>query len=159
MSNKINIKIASFMAAPDDFILESLGLGSSVAVCLYDSNKKAGGMARIMAPDCKKPAKGINPLRFVNEGIDHLLQAVELMGCDSKNLKAKIFGGASLFPKLEKIDTISKQNIQAVKQRLNELNIEIIAEDTGGNKGRSVLFNTKEGSVTVNQIGTSEKRL
>ncbi len=36
---------------------------------------------------------------------------------------------------------IGPRNVEAVKQKLNELNIKIIAEDVGGSSGRTVEFN------------------
>ncbi len=95
MSRKLNVAMAECKVAKKDYILESIGLGSCVAVCLYDSEKKIGGLAHIMLPHCK--SKNLNPLRFADTSIDILLKKMKQFGCKEENITAKIFGGASMF--------------------------------------------------------------
>ena len=54
-----------------------------------------------------------------------------------------------MFPGINSIVIIGKRNIETVKNLLKKLKIRIIAEDTGGNQGRSVWFDTTDGSVVV----------
>jgi len=153
MLDKININMGSFMVAPGSALLEARGIGSGVVICLYSKGMEIGGMARIMAP---KGSKKVSQIRFVDSALDHLIEGVSLLGCGKKNLKAKVFGGASLFEELD--HDLAKANIEAVEEKLRKAKIKIESEDIGGNKGRSIYFNTKDGSVMVKFADGTSKR-
>ncbi len=52
---------------------------------------------------------------------------------------------------------IGERNVQATKEKLKELNIKIISEDTGGNYGRTIELNADDGSLLVKTIGHGVK--
>jgi chemotaxis receptor (MCP) glutamine deamidase CheD len=65
-----------------------------------------------------------------------------------------------MFPEIISSDSlmdIGKKNILAVRQELKKQNIEIIAEEVGDHIGRTVLFDTRDGSVAV-KTAVSESR-
>lgn len=72
-----------------------------------------------------------------------------------KNIVAKIAGGASMFNFSDKtmISDIGKRNTEAVKQSLKLHKITILAEETGGNKGRTMIIDSNNGEVTIRIIG------
>ena len=76
-------------------------------------------------------------------------------GCKKRNIIAKIAGGASMFNFSDKnmISDIGKRNTEAVKVALKEANIPIVAEETGGNKGRTMILDSNNGIVTIRVIG------
>ena len=53
---------------------------------------------------------------------------------------------------------IGPRNVEAVKEQLHKLNISIIAEDLGGNKGRTIEFFPETGMMHVRTVyaGTKE---
>ena len=48
---------------------------------------------------------------------------------------------------------IGARNTAAVKEALKKLNIPILAEETGGNKGRTMIVNSEDGVVTIRIVG------
>lgn len=76
-------------------------------------------------------------------------------GCKRKNIVAKIAGGASMFNFSDKnmISDIGKRNTEAVKQSLKSHEIPIVAEETGGNKGRTMIIDSSNGEVTIRVVG------
>lgn len=48
---------------------------------------------------------------------------------------------------------IGERNVLAAKEKLKELDIRIVAEDTGGNYGRTIQLNSEDGSFLVKTIG------
>lgn len=147
MQDKIEVGMGEFKITSNPTILQTMGLGSCVAVCLYDRGHKIGGLAHILLPDSKSGKGGVNPMRFADRAIDAMLERMERKGCE--NITAKIFGGASMFANVNKMMQIGERNIEAVRKVLGELKIRIIADDTGGSQGRSVWFDTTDGSVVV----------
>ena len=92
----------------------------------------------------------LNPMRFADSAIDLLLQEMQDKGCKKKDIVAKIFGGAKLF-NLNRIN-VGEKNILAVRQKLEDEGIKIIAEDTGGKHGRNIWFDTENGKVVVGRL-------
>lgn len=130
--------------------LTCLGIGSCIAVMLLDSVNKVYGMAHIMLPYKKPSFKTVNPNKFADVCIPKTLDAMLELGADKGFIKAKIAGGAHMFPSLvnDKI-AINQRNTTAVKTVLHNLNIPIIAEDLGGNHGRTVFLDTDTERVTI----------
>ena len=47
------------------------------------------------------------------------------------------------------IGSIGERNVAAVKETLRKLSIKLIAEDVGENYGRTIIFDSSNGSLTV----------
>jgi chemotaxis protein CheD len=151
MQNKIDVKMGEFIVSESPNIIQSMGIGSCVVVCIYDKKNKLGGLAHIMAAKSNMD-KEVKPTRFADKAIKMMVKAMKNMGADNGSLSAKIIGGASMFPGVTQILAIGSENIIAVRKELDNLKIKVIAEDTGGNEGRSVWFDTSNGDVVVGKI-------
>ncbi|MBN2013607.1 MAG: chemotaxis protein CheD [Candidatus Altiarchaeota archaeon] len=152
MTKKITVGMAEFKIIHNPCILEVLGLGSCVAICLRDEKTKIAALAHIILPDSKEAAQGINPLRFVDKTVDAMVKSMLILGCKTHDIKAKLCGGAEIFPNVPRISDIGKKNVEAVRKKLREKCIEIVAEDVGGTEGRSIWFDTETGEVVVSRI-------
>lgn len=71
---------------------------------------------------------------------------------------AKIAGGATMFSFGGKSDLVQvgARNAEASIKKLKELNIPIIAQDTGANYGRTVIFYPENGNYVIRAVGKSE---
>jgi chemotaxis protein CheD len=72
---------------------------------------------------------------------------------------AKIAGGAQMFSfySANDIMKIGERNAEAVKNALQQFKIKLLAEDTGGNYGRTIEFCTRDGQLYVRTINLGEK--
>jgi chemotaxis protein CheD len=120
-------------------------LGSCVAVCLYDERFKIAGMNHYLLPLWN--GEGLKTLKYGNISIDRLIEEMLKNGAIKKYIIAKIFGGASI--NLDQSFSVGIKNVTIAKTVLQDNKIPIVAEDTGGNKGRKVIFNSLDGSVYV----------
>jgi len=152
MLRKISIGMAEFKVVHNPCVLEVLGLGSCIVICLYNKKNKIAATSHAMLPDSKNSAPGINPLRFVDKTVDAMVSGMNALGCKNKDIKAKICGGAEIFHNVPKISDIGRQNIEAARKKLGSEGIEIVAEDVGGNEGRSIWFDTVTGEVVISRI-------
>lgn len=160
MNQTIRVGMAEYKTAKSPLILTTLGLGSCVGVALYDKTIKVAGLAHIMLPDSRLSSKKrYNPGKFADTAIDALVENMIKLGANARNIKSKIAGGAQMFKvKSENsIMRIGKRNIEAVKQKLDLLNIEIVAEDVAGNYGRTVELHCETGAFTIKSIGRGVK--
>jgi chemotaxis protein CheD len=78
-------------------------------------------------------------------------------GANITGLEAKIAGGAAMFGNSSKTMDIGKRNVETIKSILKKENIKIIAEDTGGNRARSIEFNIDNSELIVKKVGGGEK--
>jgi chemotaxis protein CheD len=160
VSRKILVRIAEFKVASNPNILECIGIGSCVAICLWDRVKKIGGLAHILLGENKnKNQADVNPLRFANEATDAMLREMLGRGCRRENIRAKIFGGASMFRGLVGELQIGEKNVAAVREKLRREGIRIVAEDVGGDQARSIWFDLSDGSVVVGRLRGPTKEM
>ncbi len=146
------------VAAPPSRI-SAVGIGSCVAVALRDRETGVGGMAHIMLPWMpKRPRSGANLLKYADFAIDRMVEEILRDGGRKRGLGAKIIGGAHMFEGTSSVFPmdIGGRNIEAVKRKLDQLGIPIIAEDTGGNWGRSVELRLADGLVCVRSVKNGE---
>ncbi|WP_139904145.1 chemotaxis protein CheD [Clostridium thermarum] len=150
---RVGIADLNVAASPDKLI--TVGLGSCVGIALYDQQLRIGGLAHIMLPDSTQFNNVTNPFKFADLAVPLLLERLQKMGANPRNLKAKIAGGASMFSFSDKsmIMDIGARNCSAVKTALQKLNIPLLAEDVGGNRGRTMILNTHSGLVQIRTVG------
>jgi len=153
--NEIKVGIADLNVAfcPDKLI--TVGLGSCVGIAIYDSAIGIGGLAHIMLPDSSQFNKITNEIKFADLAIPILVEDMIKKGAKLRNMKAKIAGGASMFnfPDKTIIMDIGSRNGIAVKNALKTLCIPLLAEDIGGNKGRTLIFDTTSGLLSIRTVG------
>lgn len=150
---KIVVKIADYKIAAGPMFLATYGLGSCLAVALYDPEARMGGMGHIMLPDSSGIRSTGNPRKFADLCISEMLRELEINNCKINRLTAKIAGGASMFdlPNNEK-PCIGERNRAAVLAELLKNRIPLIGEDTGGNHGRTVEFSTETGDLIIRSM-------
>ncbi|HSH36713.1 chemotaxis protein CheD [Schnuerera sp.] len=155
----IKVGMADLNIVKHPGILTTLGLGSCVGIALYDKYNKIAGLAHVMLPSSKEIKNNENKSKFVDTGIELLIEKMIKEGANKKNLTAKIAGGSQMFSfnNNSSILKIGERNIIATKKKLKELNIKILSEDTGGNYGRTIELNTEDGSLLVKTIGHGVK--
>ena len=154
---KVGMADLNICKSPDG--LTTLGLGSCVGIALRDPITKVGGLAHIMLPDSTAIKDNTNIPKFADTGIVELVNRIVFEGGSKSRLVAKIAGGAQMFAFQNKSSLIKvgEKNVMALKKKLEELNIPILAEDTGENYGRTVIFYPETGDFVIRAVGKTEK--
>jgi len=159
----IRVAMAQFSIAKKPDCLETQALGSCVGIALYDPYVKVGGLSHAMLPDINeaKESSRSNPGKFVNSSIDELLELMMKEGAGKAHIKAKLTGGANMFPDITRQDMmhVGRRNVEAAKNKLSEMKIAIIAEDTGGSIGRTITLDTNTGRLKVRSIAQGEREI
>lgn len=153
--DQIKVGIADLNLVLPPGTIMTIGLGSCIGIALYDKKKKIAGLSHIMLPDSTQFNNVTAPMKFADLAIPILIKKMEEKGCLKSELTAKIAGGAAMFNFSDKniISDIGKRNAEAVKRVLEEENIPLIAEHTGGNKGRTMIVNSEDGVVSIRIVG------
>ena len=148
-----HVRIAHIAVAKASGRLVAVGLGSCVAVTLYDRAKAIGGMAHILLPDPSAARDDSNPGRFATTAVPLLRDALIAAGARGP-FEAKLVGGAALFGTMLGAggQQMGERNVNATRKALTTLRISILASDTGGGSGRTVSFDVANGSVEVRSV-------
>jgi len=156
---EIQVGIAELKVTSQPDRLITLGLGSCVGLTLYDPVTRVGGLLHIMLPDSTQFNNVTKPAKFADLGIPLLVSEVGRYGGRVNNLQAKMAGGAQMFSGLNDkfVLNIGERNIAMTRQTLKSLGIRVIAEDVGGNRGRTMILDTVNGQVIIRTVGTPLK--
>lgn len=155
MKPSVKVGMAETAVLQNSGELCSLGLGSCVAVCLYDPPTKIAGMSHIMLPDSERSLDPGNKGKFADLAIPLLISKMTAIGADAQRLIAIIIGGAEMFyfpGRSCSTLRIGERNIAAVKALLEECGIPIIGESIAGRQGKSVSFDVSTGIIQVRTL-------
>jgi chemotaxis protein CheD len=137
------------ICCPAEPAVVSTILGSCVAVCLWDKQLGLGGMNHFLLPRCGDATPSA---RYGDVSVRKLLEAMERLGCEMANLRAKVFGGAAVLPYGSMADTIGTQNVNIALEALHGCGIPVLARRTGGQRGFFIRFHTALGRVMVREL-------
>ena len=161
-NKKMRIGMAEMLVAGNPTIITTT-VGSCIALCMYDPVNRIGGMVHIVLPrktDYSREEKTDTLIRYADKAVPALLSRLISKGAKKEFIRAKMAGGANMFPMFtHPILEIGKNNAEAVKKKLAELGVPLVAEDVGGNHGRIVEFDVGSGIMRVNTINKGEKEL
>lgn len=160
MSEIIKVGMADLKTCVSPDGVTTLGLGSCVGVAIRDPVTKIGGLAHVMLPDSTAIRNGyLNVPKFADTGIVELVNQMEKLGAKRNRMVAKIAGGATMFSFQggnSSMGQVGQRNVEATKAKLSELKIPLLAEDTGLNYGRTVIFYPETGAFHIRAVGKSE---
>jgi chemotaxis protein CheD len=145
-----------------DEALVAYGLGSCVAVCLWDASAQVAAMAHVVLPG--SDPSGAPNAKFARSAVPVLLSLMRAHGGgkDPTRLVARLAGGAQVL-RLGGSGTlprVGEQNAAAVQEALASAGVAVEAHDLGGSQGRSVWFDPRDsGQIRVRAIGSSDRYL
>ncbi|HSQ32660.1 MAG TPA: chemotaxis protein CheD [Gemmatimonadaceae bacterium] len=150
---EVRVKVADYAVATGG-MLSTIGLGSCVAIVLYDPESAIGGLAHVLLPNETMSRDRSNPAKFPATVVPRLLAEMRQLGADVGRIRAKIAGGASMFGNLMGTGgmNIGERNVQAVRRALEMAGIPVVADDTGSDYGRSVFFFLDDGRVEIRSL-------
>jgi chemotaxis protein CheD len=128
-------------------------LGSCAALCLWDGRKKIGGMNHYLLPEGED--SGPNRLRYGNVANPALLNELIALGCNVKNLQAKVFGGSSAFA-ANPLQSVGTRNAQLAEEFVRKAGIRLVAKDVSGKHGRKLIFHTQNGLTLIRDFADSQ---
>ena len=92
-----------------------------------------------------------------------MVKRIVAKGANRTRLVAKIAGGAQMFSFQNSGNSetirVGERNVEASKKKLAHLRIPILAEDTGKNYGRTVIFYPETGDFIIRADGKPEKTI
>ena len=157
---EVRVKVADYAVRKGPHVIATIGLGSCVAIALYDRDSQVGGLAHILLPSQAMSRETSNPAKFPETIVPIMLREMRQLGASATaRISAKIVGGASMFGQLVAGTGINvgERNVTATREVLAAAGIPIIAEDTGLDYGRSVYFHLGDGRLDVRSLKKGDR--
>jgi chemotaxis protein CheD len=129
--------------------LRALGVGSCLAVSLWDRARCRGALAHVPLP--RRETESDPPQQFVDSALRLMAEELGRAGSPARDLEAKAAGGASLLRGNEpsRALPIALRNIETLHEILAELGVPLVASDLGGHTARSIEFDPASGQLSV----------
>lgn len=125
-------------------------LGSCVSVGLWDGTTRSGGLNHFLLPHDTQ--EGGTSFRFARSAMEALLSRMLALGCEARDLTARLVGGAAQFAGREDRLSIGEQNVGVAARFLDELGIPVVVREVGGTRGRKLVFDVGTGKVWVKTL-------
>lgn len=149
----VRVRVAELAVRAAPAFIETLGLGSCVAVILWDPARQVGGLAHVLLPE-PAPRRSIPaPARYATTAVPALLVGLRGLGGEGPYV-ATLVGGAGMFGEMLKVRGVhmGERNVIAAREALRLAGIPIVAEDVLGAHARSVRFSLRDGRVAVRTL-------
>jgi chemotaxis protein CheD len=158
---EIVVRVADLNIATGQQVLVTYGLGSCVAILLFEPQHRIAAMAHIMLPSLSLARRGDRPGKTPHTAVPALIEAMVDLGAERKKINSRLVGGASLFASLTPPGSIQmgERNVVSCREVLNREGIPLVAEQVGGESGRSVWLYASDGRAIIRSASQSEQLL
>lgn len=128
-------------------------VGSSVSICLYNREKRFGGMNHFLMPTgSSSDAPGKKGDVATRKLVETMLKADR----NTAALDAKVYGGGSSSTEShDKGEDVGKKNVDMALKILAEMGVKVVEKKVGGGS-RKIYFDNETGDVQIRDIAKSE---
>lgn len=131
--------------------LVAYGLGSCIALAVWDPKSKVGGLAHFMLPN--GPANAGSPVKFIDTGLDTFLKALEARGAGLSRSTVKAAGAAAMLTVGGGL-AIGKRNAETMQSALAARGLSLTASALGGTSGRTVQLDVADGRFLIKSLSS-----
>ena len=151
-----HFKIESVKVLPGEFYVDeqeiviTTTLGSCIAACLWDRDRRIGGLNHFMLPD--GPADGaLSGGRYGAFAMDQLIGELIKRGANRTSLEAKVFGGGAVIEGMNSIH-VGERNTSFVLDYLRTERISVVSKDVLDIYPRKVAFLPHTGKALIKRL-------
>jgi chemotaxis protein CheD len=127
-------------------------LGSCIAACLWDRQKKIGGMNHFMLPDAG--TGGQDGGRYGGFAMELLINELIKRGATRSTMEAKVFGGGAVISGMNSIN-VGERNTRFVLDYLATERISVVSRDVMDVYPRKVCFLPHSGKAMVKRLASA----
>ncbi|MDT7836650.1 chemoreceptor glutamine deamidase CheD [Aquabacterium sp. OR-4] len=130
----------------DEDILITTTLGSCIAACIWDRERRIGGMNHFMLPEGSGDSG-----RYGSYAMELLINEMMKRGASRLTLEAKVFGGGAVISGMNSIN-VGERNTKFVTDYLQTERIPIVSRDVMDIYARKVCFLPASGKAMVKRL-------
>jgi chemotaxis protein CheD len=139
----------------DDDIIVTTTLGSCIAACLWDRERRIGGMNHFLLPDVGGGSDaGRDPGRYGSYAMDLLIGELVKRGATRATLEAKVFGGGAVISGMSSLN-VGERNTAFVLDYLRTERITVVSKDVMDIYPRKVCFLPASGKAMVKRLASA----
>ncbi|MFO7735513.1 MAG: chemotaxis protein CheD [bacterium] len=124
--------------------------GAGIILTCWDKKNRYGGICYFIKP-CPEKFEKPTPCHGL-PAIKELMRLFREKGSSKDNLEIHMVGGAENPEMPHSKRGIANENIVAADKTLSELGLSASSIDTGGSRGRKVVFNSKTGEIITAKV-------
>ena len=147
-SAAVKVLPGEFFVARED-ILVMTTLGSCIAACIWDRERRVGGMNHFMLPEGSGDSG-----RYGSYAMEVLINEILKAGGARHSLEAKVFGGGAVISGMNSIN-VGERNTRFVLDYLRTERITVVSKDVMDIYPRKVCFLPASGKAMVKRLASS----
>jgi chemotaxis protein CheD len=132
----------------DEDLLIMTTLGSCIAACLWDRERKVGGMNHFMLPDAGGASDNG---RYGSYAMELLINELIKRGANRSTMEAKVFGGGAVIGGMTSLN-VGERNTAFVLDYLKTERIAVVSKDVLDVYPRKVCFLPASGKAMVKRL-------
>ena len=144
-TNAVKILPGEYFVSDEGIVIMTV-LGSCIAACIWDSQRRIGGMNHFMLPEGAGDSG-----RYGSYAMELLINELMKKGASRLTLEAKIFGGGAVIGGMSSIN-VGERNTQFVIDYLQTERIPIVSRDVLEIYPRKVCFLPGSGKAMVKRL-------
>ena len=133
----------------DEDILIMTTLGSCIAACIWDRDRRVGGMNHFMLPEGTGDSG-----RYGSFAMDQLIGELVKRGATRSSMEAKVFGGGAVLEGMNTIN-VGQRNTSFVLDYLRTERIPVVSKDVLEIYPRKVCFLPASGKAMVKRLAAT----
>ena len=136
----------------DEDILIMTTLGSCIAACLWDRERRVGGINHFLLPEAGGGADSSG--RYGAFAMDLLIGELVKRGATRSSMEAKVFGGGAVISGMHTLN-VGERNTAFVLNYLRTERITVVSKDVEGIHPRKVCFLPASGKAMVKRLASA----
>lgn len=149
-NDAVKVLPGEFFVADEDLLVMTT-LGSCIAACLWDREKRVGGMNHFLLPDS---GGGADSGRYGSFAMDLLIGEMVKRGSTRSTMEAKVFGGGAVISGMNSIN-VGERNTAFVLDYLRTERITVVSKDVLDIYPRKVCFLPASGKAMVKRLASA----
>jgi chemotaxis protein CheD len=150
-NDAVKVLPGEFFVHHEDLLIMTT-LGSCIAACLWDRERKVGGMNHFLLPEsANSGGGGADSGRYGSYAMELLINELIKRGASRLTLEAKVFGGGAVIGGMTSIN-VGERNTSFVLDYLKTERIAVVSKDVLDVYPRKVCFLPASGRAMVKRL-------
>lgn len=150
-NDAVKVLPGEFFVAEEDLLVMTT-LGSCIAACLWDRDKRVGGMNHFLLPEGN--GREGDSGRYGSFAMDLLIGEMVKRGATRSTMEAKVFGGGAVISGMNTIN-VGERNTAFVLDYLRTERITVVSKDVLDIYPRKVCFLPASGKAMVKRLASA----
>jgi chemotaxis protein CheD len=144
-NDAVKVLPGEFFVSDEDMLIVTT-LGSCIAACLWDRERRIGGMNHFMLPEGQGDSG-----RYGSYAMELLINELMKRGASRSTLEAKVFGGGAVIASMTSLN-VGERNTQFVIDYLQTERIPVVSKDVLDVCARKVCMLPASGKVLMKRL-------